>query len=204
MSARLHVHARGCCVSAALYSPHQPRIVRLMYNPLLRDLVLPVLCVVSKQPPPCPSSSLPDAATVAAAHRRSMLARPMKDILECAPGADCRLGSANRFKVLGQKGITLWMTGLSGSGKTTIAEALERRLLMELGKNVYRIDGDNLRTGLTRDLGFSPDDRAESVRRASEVGGSHAHATLPPPVWKAIPHRGLPQRTAEAAAELWA
>ena len=49
--------------------------------------------------------------------------------------------------------------------------ALEKRLLFEMGKNVYRIDGDNLRTGLTRDLGFSPSDRAESVRRASEVAG---------------------------------
>merc|ERR1719201_2172024 len=76
---------------------------------------------------------------------------------------------ANRYKVLGQKGVTLWMTGLSGAGKTTITKALERRLLMMMRKNVYNIDGDNLRTGLTRDLGFSAADRAESVRRASEV-----------------------------------
>ena len=61
------------------------------------------------------------------------------------------------------------MTGLSGSGKTTISEALEKDLLFKHGKNVYRIDGDNLRTGLTRDLGFSAADRGESVRRAAEV-----------------------------------
>merc|ERR1719310_2487245 len=63
----------------------------------------------------------------------------------------------------------MWDTGLSGSGKTTITEALEKKLIFGMGKNVFRIDGDNLRTGLTRDLGFSAEDRAESVRRASEV-----------------------------------
>ena len=120
----------------------------------------------------CPEVKATDGAALVASHRTKMLARPMTNILECAPGADCRLDASNRFKTIGQKGITLWMTGLSGSGKTTIAEALEKRLLLALGKNVYRIDGDNLRTGLTRDLGFSPDDRAESVRRASEVRAS--------------------------------
>ena len=52
------------------------------------------------------------AAAVAALHRRSMLERQMKNILECAPGQDCRLNAQNRFKVIGQKGITLWMRGL--------------------------------------------------------------------------------------------
>ena len=96
----------------------------------------------------------------------------MRNIIECSSDAadkSCRMGSENRFKVLGQKGVTLWMTGLSGAGKTTITKALEKRLLLAMGKNVYNIDGDNLRTGLTRDLGFSASDRAESVRRASEV-----------------------------------
>jgi adenylylsulfate kinase-like enzyme len=114
---------------------------------------------------------LPDA-DVAARHRLAMLARPMRNILECSPGAmdgACRMGLSRRFKVLGQKGATLWMTGLSGAGKTTITKALEKRLLLAMRKNVYNIDGDNLRTGLTRDLGFSASDRAESVRRASEV-----------------------------------
>jgi len=57
------------------------------------------------------------------------------------------------------------MTGCSGAGKTTIATALEDRLVKHYGKHVYRLDGDNLRTGLNRDLTFSEDDRAESVRR---------------------------------------
>merc|ERR1719502_1595675 len=109
---------------------------------------------------------------IAARHRASMLARPMRNIVECSADAkddSCRMGSSNRFKVLGQKGVTLWMTGLSGAGKTTITKALEKRLLLAMRKNVYNVDGDNLRTGLTRDLGFSASDRAESVRRASEV-----------------------------------
>ena len=98
-----------------------------------------------------PRAVLPDA-DVAARHRLAMLARPMRNILECSPGAmdgACRMGLSRRFKVLGQKGATLWMTGLSGAGKTTITKALEKRLLLAMRKNVYNIDGDNLRTGLT-------------------------------------------------------
>jgi len=129
------------------------------------------------------------ASAVAARQRQAMLARPMKDILECAPGQECRVDAGKRFKVLGQKGVTLWMTGLSGSGKTTIAEALEKELLYTHGKNVYRIDGDNLRTGLTRDLGFTPEDRAESVRRASEVAALFAEAGVITMVTLISPYR---------------
>merc|ERR1719453_2754759 len=96
---------------------------------------------------------------------------------------------ANRYKILGQKGVTLWMTGLSGSGKTTISKALERRLLLGLGKNVFNIDGDNLRTGLTRDLGFSPSDRGESVRRASEVAQLFSEAGVITMVTLISPYR---------------
>jgi adenylylsulfate kinase len=69
---------------------------------------------------------------------------------------------------LGQKGLTVWMTGLSASGKSTIAVALER-ILLERGKHAYRLDGDNIRFGLNRNLGFSADDRAENIRRIGEV-----------------------------------
>lgn len=99
------------------------------------------------------------------------------------------MDSSNRFKVLGQKGVTLWMTGLSGSGKTTISEALEKKLLLALGKNVYRIDGDNLRTGLTKDLGFSPSDRSESVRRAGEVAQFFSEAGVITMVTLISPYR---------------
>lgn len=74
----------------------------------------------------------------------------------------------NRTALLRQKPVTLWLTGLSGSGKSTTAFALERRLL-ERGQAAYVLDGDNIRHGLTRDLGFSPRDRAENIRRIAEV-----------------------------------
>lgn len=74
----------------------------------------------------------------------------------------------DREKLLGQKGIVVWFTGLSGSGKSTIAVELEKKLLSD-GKLVYRLDGDNVRHGLNKDLGFSPEDRRENIRRISEV-----------------------------------
>eukprot|EP00440_Ansanella_granifera_P058820 gb/GFBE01063757.1/.p1 GENE.gb/GFBE01063757.1/~~gb/GFBE01063757.1/.p1 ORF type:complete len:244 (+),score=59.49 gb/GFBE01063757.1/:1-732(+) len=83
-----------------------------------------------------------------------------------------------KWKSIGHKGITLWMTGLSGSGKSTISVALERALVQFQPKPyfVYRLDGDNLRFGLNRDLGFSPEDRKENVRRVSEVSKLFAEA----------------------------
>lgn len=73
-----------------------------------------------------------------------------------------------RIKMLGHKPATLWLTGLSGSGKSTIAKILEAKLL-ERGILSYILDGDNLRQGLNSDLGFSPEDRCENIRRAAEV-----------------------------------
>ena len=73
-----------------------------------------------------------------------------------------------REKVNGQKGMVLWFTGLSGSGKSTIANALDNEL-NKLGKKTYILDGDNIRMGLNKDLSFSPEDRKENIRRISEV-----------------------------------
>src|SRR5215212_3557905 len=73
-----------------------------------------------------------------------------------------------REKLLGQKGVTVWMTGLSASGKSTIAVILEQMLLHQK-KHAYRLDGDNIRHGLNRNLGFSAEDRAENIRRIGEV-----------------------------------
>ncbi|MFM7134979.1 MAG: adenylyl-sulfate kinase, partial [Planctomycetota bacterium] len=75
---------------------------------------------------------------------------------------------ADRERLLGQRGATVWFTGLSGSGKSTIAVAVESRLIAA-GRLAYRVDGDNLRHGLNRNLGFTPEDRAENVRRTGEV-----------------------------------
>jgi adenylylsulfate kinase len=73
-----------------------------------------------------------------------------------------------REKLLNQKGVTVWMTGLSASGKSTIACILEQ-LLLHKKKHAYRLDGDNIRHGLNKNLGFSADDRAENIRRIGEV-----------------------------------
>lgn len=73
-----------------------------------------------------------------------------------------------RQNLLKQKSPVIWLTGLSGSGKSTIANELTRQLF-EMGKLSYILDGDNIRLGLNKDLGFSDDDRRENIRRVSEV-----------------------------------
>jgi adenylylsulfate kinase len=75
---------------------------------------------------------------------------------------------ADRERLLGQRGVTVWMTGLSGSGKSTIAVILEQ-MLLQRGKHAYRLDGDNVRLGLNKNLTFSAEDRAENIRRIGEV-----------------------------------
>jgi adenylylsulfate kinase len=84
---------------------------------------------------------------------------------------------AERERNLGQKGVTLWMTGLSGSGKSTIAVALEQ-VLLQRGHHAYRLDGDNIRHGLNKNLGFSAADRTENIRRIGEVSKLFADAGL--------------------------
>ena len=75
---------------------------------------------------------------------------------------------ADRENISGNKGCTIWMTGLSGSGKSTLAVALEKKL-WDRGIRSYVLDGDNIRHGLNKDLGFSPKDRTENIRRIGEV-----------------------------------
>ena len=74
----------------------------------------------------------------------------------------------DRQKLLGQVGATVWFTGLSGSGKSSAAVALEKAL-MGLGHISYRLDGDNVRLGINKNLGFTADDRTENIRRIGEV-----------------------------------
>jgi len=74
----------------------------------------------------------------------------------------------DRERLLGQRGATIWLTGLSGSGKSTIAVAAEREILAR-GRVAYVLDGDNVRHGLNKNLGFSPADRTENIRRIAEV-----------------------------------
>lgn len=81
---------------------------------------------------------------------------------------DGEVSREDRFSILRQRGATIWFTGLSGSGKSTIAVALERALF-NIGKLSYRLDGDNVRLGINKNLGFSEEDRKENIRRIGEV-----------------------------------
>jgi adenylylsulfate kinase len=82
-----------------------------------------------------------------------------------------------RHENLTQRGATIWLTGLSGSGKSTIAVALEQVLLQQ-GKHAYVLDGDNVRHGLNKNLGFSAEDRTENIRRIGEVSKLFADAGI--------------------------
>lgn len=82
-----------------------------------------------------------------------------------------------RWAALGVRGATVWFTGLSGSGKSTVASALEQALVNR-GLPAYRLDGDNVRHGLNANLGFSAEDRAENIRRIGEVARLFADAGL--------------------------
>ena len=88
-----------------------------------------------------------------------------------------KIKKEDREKLLGQKGIIVWFTGLSASGKSTIACEVERRLF-EKKKLAYVLDGDNIRHGLNKDLGFSPEDREENIRRIGEVAKLFSDAGL--------------------------
>jgi adenylylsulfate kinase len=79
-----------------------------------------------------------------------------------------KVSEQDRQRVLGQKGLVVWFTGLSGSGKSTIAVELEK-MLNEAGRAVYLLDGDNIRMGLCSDLSFTDEDRNENIRRIGEV-----------------------------------
>jgi adenylylsulfate kinase len=81
---------------------------------------------------------------------------------------DGEVSRADRQRVLGQKGVTLWFTGLSASGKSTIAVALEK-VLNQKNKLAYHLDGDNIRHGINANLGFTPEDRTENIRRIGEI-----------------------------------
>ena len=93
------------------------------------------------------------------------MAEPKARNLTWHPG---HVDADRRAALLGHRGACLWFTGLSGSGKSTLARAAEAALV-ELGVQAYVLDGDNVRMGLNRDLGFAAKDRAENIRRIGEV-----------------------------------
>ena len=99
------------------------------------------------------------------------------------------LDKSARARAMGQKPIVIWLTGLSGAGKSTVANAVESRLF-EKGHRTYLLDGDNVRHGLNRDLGFTEADRVENIRRFGEVAKLFADAGLIVLVSVISPFRG--------------
>lgn len=106
----------------------------------------------------------------------------------------------DRCEVLNQKGVVVWFTGLSGSGKSTVAVELEK-MLNEAGKAVYLLDGDNIRCGINSDLGFSDEDRNENIRRISEIAALFQDAGLITLVSFISPFRKMRQFARERAGE---
>lgn len=107
---------------------------------------------------------------------------PQDNVAERRPAVHIRpepglVSRAERETALGQRALTVWLTGLSGSGKSSIAQALEKRL-HEAGFHVFCLDGDSLRFGLNQDLGFSADARTENIRRVGEVASLFNQAGL--------------------------
>ena len=88
-----------------------------------------------------------------------------------------KITKEDRVKLLNQKGVTIWLTGLSGSGKSTIGVELEHALI-ENKYHAYILDGDNIRHGLNKNLGFSPEDRSENIRRIGEVAKLFTDANI--------------------------
>lgn len=109
------------------------------------------------------------------------------------------LSQAQRWGELGFSGVTIWFTGLSGSGKSTVAMEVEAELLRR-GRPAYVLDGDNIRHGLNGDLGFSADDRNENVRRVAEVARLMADAGVVALVPLVSPYRAA-RNNARALSE---
>lgn len=110
---------------------------------------------------------------------------------------DSDLPRRDRWEALGVTGVTVWLTGLSGSGKSTVAAAVERRLV-EAGVPAYLLDGDNLRHGLNGDLGFGAAERSENVRRVGEVARLFADAGVVTLVPLISPYRADRERARAA------
>lgn len=113
---------------------------------------------------------------------------------------ESRVTLRDRINRSGHSGGVLWFTGLSGSGKSTLAIELERRLF-NIGYNVYVLDGDNVRHGLSSNLGFSPEDRTENIRRIGEVAALFANAGFIVIAAFISPYREDRDRARQAAAE---
>jgi len=125
------------------------------------------------------------------------MSRPKSDNITWQHGA---VTKQDRERLTGQKGVTLWFTGLSCSGKSTIANEVQKGLL-ERGHLTYVLDGDNIRHGLNSDLGFSPEDRDENIRRIGEVARLFREAGVINMVAFISPYRADRKRARDLAGD---
>ena len=130
-----------------------------------------MICQNEAQTPIAEFSSLLDTKTSGICHEQKFPDVNEKN-LSWAHG---KVAAVDRARRSGHSGCIVWLTGLSASGKSTIATELERKLF-DMGKSVCVLDGDNVRHGLCSDLGFSPQNRKENIRRVSEVARLFADA----------------------------
>jgi bifunctional enzyme CysN/CysC len=133
--------------------------------------------------------------------REAREVKPVREARRDVTWHPSALDREHRWKSLGMSGATVWLTGLPASGKSTIAVALERQLVAA-GQAAYLLDGDNIRHGLSDDLGFAPGDRAENVRRVGQVARLFADAGVVAVVSLVSPLRSdrvVPRRLHEAA-----
>ena len=130
------------------------------------------------------------------ADQRDLITQRATNITRVSHG----VSSEKRERQNGHKGGVLWLTGLSGAGKSTLAVALEERLY-DLGYQTFVLDGDNVRHGLNANLGFSPEDRAENIRRVGEVAALFAGAGMISITAFISPYRSDRKRAREAAGE---
>lgn len=112
---------------------------------------------------------------------------------------DGAITGQDRERLLEQKGAVIWYTGLSGSGKSTLANAVQEKLY-EMGHLTYVLDGDNIRFGLNKNLGFSPEDREENIRRIGEVSKLFADAGVITMTAFISPYRGDRDKARELVA----
>ena len=122
----------------------------------------------SRPPEPLRGAGLPTASSEGSSESAGLPSAPVEGRSSNVVWHAHAVTREQRAGVTGGEGLTLWFTGLSGSGKSTIAVAVEAALV-ERGRHAYLLDGDNLRHGLNGNLGFSAEDRAENVRRVGEV-----------------------------------
>ncbi len=130
------------------------------------------------------------------ADQRALVTMRSTNITEVEHG----ITAAMRAEKNGHRGGVIWLTGLSGAGKSTLAVALEKRLFEE-GYNIFVLDGDNVRHGLNANLGFSPEDRAENIRRVGEVAALFAQAGMLAITAFISPYRSDRDRARKAAGE---